>query len=260
MELELKFETNADIVLTMGKIKREAKWAAKYAIDLAANESRDGMEEMAMDRFSVKTNWAKQRLATGYRARNARLNGTTNAPLTPVPNGMVAGAYSGEKADWIGRQEKGGLSKSNTTPVYESSGKKINKGNSAFNKRFDVAGGPNMVFGRKGMTKTRGGLRKAITEYKSTKRKKRVFEYKNSGYYYRINDYLYRKLLKAGGDKKLAFKGAAQLIFVKKTGKFQVRKRTSYDTIMFEQSALLVPRFYGQLDRNLSKALEKKLK
>lgn len=213
------------------QIRKDIIYSAKKSIDKAANKTRQEMVKEAKLKFNVKNAWTGAKPPTGFRARNAVVGGTQSKDLLLVgipANAMVAGAYTGKDATWTVRQEKGGSSQSNVTPIYKKTGKKVDK---------SAAGNPNLkpigvreVFGISSKQKSRGGLKKAYQKYgKGRSKSKIVREIETSkGTLFTLFDYKKANKARKRGEKA---KGVWSPIFFKRNAKYGVKRRTNYRKI-----------------------------
>jgi hypothetical protein len=165
-------------------VVRQTKYAIKYAVDIAANNTRNLMEKEAKSKFSLSKPWTSAKQPSGYRARNSYVNGKI-APDIPTSGfdrrtgDILAAAYSGERNYWAKRQNEGGDA-SKTSPLYAKAGGKIVKTRGGANKRFQKLG-VGEVFGKRGnKTKSRGGLDKLYDQYGRGKHKRFVAAYFDS--------------------------------------------------------------------------------
>lgn len=242
--LDMQLKTN-NIKRATREVNKQMKWAAKYSIDLAAKHSRKGMEEMAKDVFNVQTTWTGQSKATGFRARNAKMDGSTYYPLKPHGD-MTAGAFSGKEQRWAKRQQEGGTSQSNITPVYEKRNGKVNKARGGDNNKFQAAGGVREVFGKKGKKTSRKGLQYAKDHYMKKKgyRGKKLIEVKKpSGIAWVLINFRKKR-----GDGKF------EILFFESNTNNKVRKATDYEKIHKAEGVKILSTFSSRLRANMRKS------
>jgi len=240
----------------MGEINRQARFAAKYALDVSANKSRDDMEAEAKNKFAVKTNWTGARQRSGFRARNAKMNGDVYYPLKKIGD-LTSGAYTGQANTWSKRQQEGGRTKSNITPIYSKAAGKPNKARGGANSRFTTsgAGGVGEVFGRRGRKESRSGLRKAVNKHGMIIGGSKKNE-KPSGKGTVIKT-------KSGGNtiyaffnfnKKIGDKDRYQLLFIQKPLGMYTKKLTYYEKIHKANGDKLLNNFKNRLKGNMHRS------
>jgi hypothetical protein len=105
MSVEVKIGMTAGFGALQKEVVRQTKYAIKYAVDIAANNTRNLMEKEAKSKFSLSKPWTSAKQPSGYRARNSYVNGKI-APDIPTSGfdrrtgDILAAAYSGERNYW----------------------------------------------------------------------------------------------------------------------------------------------------------------
>lgn len=255
MNIDFELKTN-NIKKAVNEINKQSKYAAKFAIDRAANYSRDEMEEQAESKFNMQSRWASARMDTGYRARNARINGKTHDDLIDVPNHMTAGAYTGKEQTWAERQEKGGKTKSDTTPIYDSTGGKPNKARGGVNQKFAYTGGVREVFGKAGKKTSRRGLKAGLSKYggKHGYRGKKIIKSSGAnGTAYLLLNMKVKRANRVNSDADFR-NGRLELLFFKHRKSLRTKRLTNFAEIHKANEVELIPQFSKRLRANIIKS------